>query len=145
VKRPPPSSPQKSALMGRIRQVDTLPERQVAACLRAFGVGYRKNVRSLPGSPDFAKKKREWAVFVHGCFWHQHTGCRRATAPKWNRAFWSEKFKRNRLRDAAAIRALRSSGFKVAVIWECQLPEARQKLRKILEPSGIDMSEPLDH
>ena len=66
-----------------------------------WGSPYRKNVRSLPGSPDFANKSRKWAVFVHGCFWHRHTGCRRATTPNANRDFWLAKFVANRTRDRA--------------------------------------------
>ncbi len=94
----------RSALMGRVRQRDTRPEQAVALALRSLGIAYRKNVRGLPGSPDFANKSGKWAVFVHGCFWHRHTGCRRATTPKANREFWLTKFAANRTRDARAIR-----------------------------------------
>jgi len=96
VKAPRKPDAVRAALMGRVRQKDTRPEQAVAAALRSCGAAYRKNVRGLPGSPDFADRSRKWAVFVHGCFWHRHTGCRRATTPKANRDFWLEKFQANR-------------------------------------------------
>lgn len=90
--------------------------------LRAIGIHYRRNVRGLPGSPDFANKRRRWAIFVMGCFWHQHRGCKRATVPKRNHAFWVAKFAQNRRRDAAKIRRLRALGFRVYLLWECREP-----------------------
>jgi DNA mismatch endonuclease (patch repair protein) len=135
----------RSALMGRVRQRDTRPEQAVALALRSLGIAYRKNVRSLPGSPDFANKSRKWAVFVHGCFWHRHTGCRRATTPKANRDFWLAKFATNRTRDARAIRALRAMGFRVAIIWECSVADAERRLSEVLEPRGVDVGGAVDH
>ena len=137
--QPVPTSAQKSALMGRVQQKDTAAETAVGAVLRGLGAAYRKNVRALPGSPDFANRKRRWAVFVNGCFWHGHTGCYRATAPKGNNAFWVAKFARNRARDAKAVRALRKAGFRVAIVWECQAEAAGRKLLKVLEPRRIDL------
>lgn len=131
VTRPLPSSIDKSRLMARVRHRDTGAELAVGRALRELGLAYRKDVRTLTGSPDFANAKRRWAVFVNGCFWHHHTGCRRATTPNANRAFWLEKFTRNRARDAAAVRALRSLGFTVVVVWECQLGAAQQRLSKL--------------
>jgi len=128
----------RSALMGRVRQRDTRPEQAVALALRSLGIAYRKNVRSLPGSPDFANKSRKWAVFVHGCFWHCHTGCRRATTPKANRDFWLAKFAANRSRDARVIRTLRAMGFRVAIIWECTVTDAERRLSEMLETRGVD-------
>jgi len=130
----PPDKPGdfRAALMARVRQRGTRPEQHVASALRALGVGYRKNVRSLPGSPDFANKSKRWAVFVHGCFWHRHTGCRRATIPKANQDFWLDKFAANRARDARAIRALRRMGFRVAIIWECETGDTPSRLSRTL-------------
>jgi DNA mismatch endonuclease (patch repair protein) len=130
--RPTPSSPEKSLALGKVRQKDTAAEREVASVLRSLGLSYRKNVRSLPGSPDFANRRGRWAVFVHGCYWHHHTGCDRATVPKANRAFWIEKFTRNRQRDAQSIRALRRMEFKVVLVWECDLKDARTRLQRSL-------------
>jgi DNA mismatch endonuclease, patch repair protein len=110
--------------MSRVRQHGTEAELTVAAMLRQLGIYYRLNVTSLPGSPDFANRKMKWAIFVNGCFWHQHTGCKRATVPKTNKDFWRGKFSTNRLRDARAIRELRRLGFRVSLIWECQTEDA---------------------
>lgn len=143
--RPPATSPEKSRHLGLVRQKGTAAELAVGRALRGLGVSYRKNVRGLPGSPDFANRRRRWAVFVQGCFWHRHTGCRRATVPKANRAFWEAKFARNRARDATAVKALRRMGFRVALIWECELGEAHQRLSKVLEARRVDVSEAVDH
>ena len=130
--RPPkPADPRRSALMSRVRQRGTEAELAVAAVLRQLGVGYRLNVTSLPGSPDFANRKMKWAIFVHGCFWHRHTGCKRATLPKTNQDFWRDKFLANRVRDARAIRTLRSLGFKVSLVWECQTEDSTRLLVRL--------------
>ncbi len=129
--RPTPQSPERSRLLGRVRQARTAPEEAVAALLRARGLAYRRGVRALPGSPDFANRARRWAIFVNGCFWHRHTGCRRATLPKNNRAFWAAKFAANRTRDAVAIRRLRASGFRVLVIWECEVATCGPRLDRL--------------
>jgi len=105
------------------------------------------NVRSLPGSPDFANKGKRWAIFVHGCFWHRHSGCHKATIPKANRQFWLTKFTDNRARDARAIRALRADKFRVIVVWECEIAkdELAARLSKLLESSRVKMRDPIDH
>lgn len=136
----PPSGSSHGARLARQRQKDTTPERRVASVLRQLGASYRKNVRGLPGSPDFANRRQGWAIFVHGCFWHAHRGCPRATSPKSNAAFWSEKFARNRARDAKAIALLRRQGFRVALVWECEVDAAEERLSKILKPRGVDVS-----
>ncbi len=123
----------RSALMGRVRQRGTKPETEVATALRSLGASYRSNVKTLPGSPDFANKSKKWAVFVHGCFWHRHTGCHRATTPTNNREFWLEKFATNRRRDAKSIRALRAMGYRVVIVWECDANSSAGRLSKILE------------
>jgi DNA mismatch endonuclease, patch repair protein len=116
-----PTDPTRSELMRRVRRAGTAAETSIALILNEAGMRYRKNVKSLPGSPDFANKTRRWAVFVNGCFWHHHGDCRRATTPKRNRVFWVEKFNANKTRDAAKTRALRRMGFRVMTIWECEL------------------------
>jgi DNA mismatch endonuclease (patch repair protein) len=145
VKRPVPLNPVQSALLGRVRQKGTAPELEVAHALQRFGVRYRKNVKSLPGSPDFANKTKKWAVFVNGCFWHRHRGCRRATTPTNNQAFWLEKFARNRRRDAEAIRTLRRNGINVLVVWECSTGDVAERLSKVLEPRRVNVGQPIDH
>jgi DNA mismatch endonuclease (patch repair protein) len=131
--------------MRRVRQKGTAAEAAVGRALRALGFAYRKNVRALTGSPDFANRRRRWAVFVQGCFWHRHTGCRRATTPKANQDFWLEKFTRNRARDAAAVRALRRMGFRVVLVWECRVEVAAPRLSKVLEAGRVDVPETVDH
>lgn len=138
----------RSALMARVRQKGTDAELVVAEVLTGLNRRYRKNVRSLPGSPDFANKSRRWAIFVNGCFWHHHTACRRATLPKSNGEFWREKLNNNRRRDAKAIRKLRASGYRVVVAWECETTDRATlstRLSKILETGRIDMGQTLDH
>lgn len=127
-----------SARMAGIRRAGTQIEILVGNVLRAADAHYRKNVKSLPGSPDFANKARRWAIFANGCYWHHHTGCRKATIPKRNTAFWTEKFMANRVRDARAIRALRRDGYRVVVIWECEKSVISTKLAQILEASCVD-------
>jgi DNA mismatch endonuclease, patch repair protein len=129
-----PTDPVRSALMKRVRRSGTSAELIVAKVCRALGIAYRRNVRSLPGSPDLANKSRRWAIFVNGCYWHHHTDCARATIPKRNHEFWVEKFRANRRRDAIKIRQLRADGFKVALIWECEVddePRLRIRLTQI--------------
>ena len=86
-----------------------------------MGLRYRTCVKSLPGSPDIANQRQRWAIFVHGCFWHGHAGCRLATLPKQNRAWWVEKFAANRARDARKCALLRRAGLKVLTVWQCEL------------------------
>jgi DNA mismatch endonuclease (patch repair protein) len=129
--RPVPQSPERSALLARVRRARTTSEEAVARLLRAAGLAYRRNVRTLPGSPDFANRTKGWAIFVNGCFWHHHTACRRATVPKNNRPFWSAKFVANRRRDAEKIRRLRALGFRVLVIWECEIDGCADRLARL--------------
>jgi DNA mismatch endonuclease (patch repair protein) len=120
--------------MARVRQRGTSAELTVAHVLRTLRAGYRMNVRSLAGSPDFANKKRKWAIFVQGCYWHHHTACPRATIPRTNRSFWRDKFSANRRRDARAVRTLRREGFRVVLVWECQVADA-DRLQERLQRS----------
>ncbi len=124
--------PARSALMKRVKRERTAPEERVAVILRELGIRTRRNVRSLPGSPDFANKSRRFAIFVNGCFWHGHVGCRFATTPKSNRTFWLAKLDANRARDARKLRELRRHGFKVITLWECQsVAKQTAQLRRI--------------
>jgi len=133
--RPDPAT---SARMAGIRQKGTKIETMVAIALHELCLRYRKNVKQLSGSPDFANRSRRWAIFVNGCFWHHHTGCRKATVPKSNTKFWMAKFRDNQRRDARAINRLRREGYRVVIIWECQADRIRAKLSKILEARSID-------
>jgi len=106
--------------MSRIRGADTVPELALRRALREAGIGYRIHAKGLPGRPDVAFIKARLAVFVHGCFWHRHPGCRHATTPKSNIRFWSDKFSANTSRDRRSIEALHARGWDVGVIWECE-------------------------
>ncbi|RYG86816.1 MAG: DNA mismatch endonuclease Vsr [Alphaproteobacteria bacterium] len=105
--------------MSKVRQVKTTPEELVATALREIGASYRRNVRSLPGTPDFANQSRGWAIQVHGCFWHQHD-CKRGTMPRHNQNEWRTKFQRNKARDQDVERALTARGLRVLTVWECE-------------------------
>ncbi len=105
--------------MSRIRSTNTTPERVVRALLAQLGVKYRLNVRDLPGKPDFANKRRKFAIFVHGCFWHSHENCALASDPKSNRDYWQPKLERTKARDLARLKRLKELGYRVLVIWEC--------------------------
>jgi len=117
------------------RRSDTAPERIVRRVLAAQGHRFRLANRDLPGSPDIANRARKWAVFVHGCFWHHHLGCPRATVPKRNRAWWLEKFRDNRRRDDRKVEALEALGYRVLTVWECETADERtlaRRLRRLL-------------
>lgn len=131
--RPVARDSKTSERLARQRQLSTQAERWVGWKLREFGVRYRKNVKTLPGSPDFANASKRWAVFVNGCFWHHHTNCKRATIPRNNEGFWRSKFAANRSRDARAVLDLRRRGFKVLILWECGLAASETRLRNMLE------------
>lgn len=125
-----------SLRLGRIRQRRTKPEEIVAEAIRGARLRARRRNRDLPGSPDFANRSRHFAVFVHGCFWHHHRGCYRATIPKRNRRFWIAKFRDNARRDLAAVSALRKLGFSVVVVWECETERPSAVARKIARIQG---------
>jgi len=115
--------PTRSRMMAGIRGKDTRPELMVRRALHARGFRYRLNVRSLPGTPDLVFPKRRAVVFIHGCYWHRHEGCRYATTPATNTEFWTSKFAANVARDARNVRDLRVAGWRVGIIWECALKD----------------------
>lgn len=125
-----------SRRLGKIRQKGTEPELILRRALAAEGLRFRTSARDLPGSPDLANRSALWAVWVHGCFWHHHAGCSRATIPKRNRDFWLEKFAANRLRDRRVRRKLEALGYFCATFWECELnakPKAvAEKVRRLI-------------
>lgn len=125
---------QRHRCMSQIRSRDTKPETLVRHYLYARGFRYRKNVRSLPGSPDIVLGRYRTAIFVDGCFWHGHEGCRYFRLPKTNTAFWQQKIERNRERDAADRLELRRLGWHVIRVWECQLkPAVRMSTLRSIE------------
>ncbi|OGQ25632.1 MAG: very short patch repair endonuclease [Deltaproteobacteria bacterium RBG_16_71_12] len=120
-----------SIRLGRIRQSRTAPEQAVAQALRRLDLTYRRRNHGLPGSPDFANRRAAWAAFVHGCYWHRHSGCIKATTPTRNRDFWLAKFDDNRRRDRKAVRVLRKLGFSVVVVWECECADPARLERRL--------------
>jgi DNA mismatch endonuclease, patch repair protein len=113
-------------MMSGIRGRDTSPERIVRRYLHRAGFRFRLHVRDLPGCPDIVLPKYGTVVFVHGCFWHQHSGCRYAYMPKSNREFWRTKLSGNRDRDLRHARELEILGWQVIVVWECQTRQQRE-------------------
>lgn len=110
----------RSKLMSRVRGKNTSPEIRVRKFLHQRGFRFRLHRKDLPGKPDIVLPKFNLCIFVHGCFWHQHPGCKRATIPVNNSTFWLEKFSKNQSRDAIVSQELQKLGWQVLVIWECQ-------------------------
>ena len=121
----------RSEVMSRIRGKDTGPERMVRSMLHRAGYRFRLNVAELPGKPDIVLPKYGAIVMVHGCFWHQHKGCRDGRIPKNQRKFWKKKFERNIANDQRNIRKLRRLGWRVIVVWECQLKNPEKVLARL--------------
>lgn len=109
----------RSTLMAKIRSRDTSPELRVRKAAHAAGLRFRLHRRDLPGTPDLILPRHRLAIFVHGCFWHRHPGCRRASLPATRTEFWEAKFARNVERDRTAMAALSDLGWLTLVIWEC--------------------------
>lgn len=118
-------------MMSGIRGKNTKPELVVRGYLHRAGLRFRLHRRDLPGRPDITLPKYQTVVNVHGCFWHQHPGCRFAYVPASNVGFWKEKFSGNRSRDRENDRRLRRLGWRVMTIWECQARDEK-RLRKLV-------------
>jgi DNA mismatch endonuclease, patch repair protein len=115
------SPAKRSEIMSRVRSKDTRAETIVRSFLHRLGYRFRLHSKDLPGRPDIVLPRHRAIIFVHGCFWHQHHGCPKATLPESNRERWDSKLNRNVERDKANEDALRNAGWNVAVIWECEL------------------------
>jgi DNA mismatch endonuclease, patch repair protein len=121
--------------MRAVRQRATKPELIVRSALKTLGYRFRSNDSSLPGQPDLVHREGLVAIFVHGCFWHRHKNCGRSTMPGRNVELWAEKFEANQRRDRRNIRALKTLGYHVIVIWECQVRDAdvaRTRLERLV-------------
>ncbi|HMO04420.1 MAG TPA: DNA mismatch endonuclease Vsr [Kiritimatiellia bacterium] len=115
------SKTKRAMVMSRIRSSDTKPELIVRSMLHRAGFRFVLHRRDLPGRPDIVLPKYRAVVFVHGCFWHRHKGCKSAAMPKTRKRFWTEKFAGNVLRDKRNSIALRRAGWSVIVVWECDV------------------------
>ena len=127
---------ERSAVMRAVKSTNTSPERRVRSFVHRLGFRFRLHRRDLPGTPDLVFPGRGKVIFVHGCFWHRHEGCSRATTPATNAEFWLAKLARNVARDAAQMKALKKLGWKVLVVWECQIRDEAKlasRLRRFLE------------
>lgn len=134
------SKEERSATMARVRSKNTKPEKAVRSLL--FNMGYRFRIcrSDLPGKPDIVLNKFKSVIFVHGCFWHGHTGCKNARIPKSNVEFWKSKIERNKVRFTKVERELVEQGWKILVIWECEIKnneQLRDKLEDFLNGSNI--------
>jgi len=126
-------SPRKrSSIMSAVRREGGALERRLWEILGGLGVKFSRHRRDLAGSPDVVLAAGRIAVFVHGCFWHGHPGCRRAVLPKSHVKFWSTKIASNRRRDAYVVRKLRRGGYSVVTVWGCQMADALKIGRRIV-------------
>ena len=118
--------------MSRIRSANTKPEKRVRSLLHHRGYRFRLHSRNLPGTPDIILPKYRTAIFVHGCFWHRHDGCKEASIPKTNTERWAKKFYENVKRDRQATSDLEALGWSVIVIWECELRKMDELTARVL-------------
>jgi DNA mismatch endonuclease (patch repair protein) len=134
------SKTRRSWNMSRIHGRDTVPERAVRSLLHKMGFRFRLKSRSLPGKPDVVLSRHRTVVFVHGCFWHRHRGCKLAYMPKSRVQFWERKFAANVRRDRAVARLLRDLGWNMVTVWECELsdlPRVTRRLARAISPDNV--------
>lgn len=133
------SKEQRHKCMSHIRDKNTKPEMLVRKYLFSLGFRYRINVKTLPGTPDIVLKKYNIVIFVNGCFWHGHVGCKYANLPKTNQLFWKQKIETNKKRDIEKQCQLRNLGWNIIQIWECELkPKSRiQTLEKLINTLNL--------
>ncbi len=124
------SNGNKNTRMAAIRGKDTKPETFVRKLLFSHGYRYRKNARTLPGHPDIWMRKHNTVIFVNGCFWHRHEGCKFAYKPKSNSEFWRKKFENNVQRDAENKKRYLEKGIKCLIIWECTINECKTEAER---------------
>lgn len=117
--------------MSRIRSKNTKPEQIVRSLLHRMGYRFCLYRKDLPGKPDIVLPKYKTVVFVHGCFWHRHKGCKRCTTPSTNQQYWLNKFKRNQAKDKLTLQQLKYIGWKTIIIWECEVNNI-EKMTSIL-------------
>ena len=126
----------RSEMMSRIRSKDTKPERVVRSLLHRMGLRFRLHQRVEGCKPDIVLAKHKTAIFVHGCFWHRHKGCRFAYVPKSRTEFWMTKFKANTVRDEKNERELNDAGWRVLIVWECEIRNLERLEAKLCQAFG---------
>lgn len=131
------SKEKRSQVMARVKSNDTKPEMLVRRFLHARGFRYGLHNKKLPGSPDIVLRRYKTVIFVHGCYWHGHEGCKYSHLPQSNTEFWEAKILRNRERDAANVEALQAKGWNVIQIWECDLKTKDRRERTLAELANL--------
>ena len=126
-------SEQRSRNMSAIKSKNTKPEIAVRKLLHSMGYRFRLHRKDLPGSPDIVLPKYKTVIFVHGCFWHRHENCKYASTPKTRKEFWNKKFNDNILRDKKNLEILSSLGWKIIIIWECEIRNKKINLEQIIK------------
>ena len=126
------SKKQRSRLMSKVRPKHTTPEKKVRSLLHGMGYRFRLHRKDLPGSPDIVLPKYKTVIDVRGCFWHRHQGCKKATTPSSNKSFWQKKFCNNIDRDRRNEMLLKDLGWKVLILWECELDNENDVSKKLL-------------
>lgn len=121
----------RTEIMAAVKSKNTSPEMTLRRLLHALGYRYRLHDRKLPGRPDVVFPIRKKAIFINGCFWHRHDGCRYSTTPKTRVEFWEAKFAANVSRDHRNIAALEQMGWSVAVVWQCELKQPETVLARL--------------
>lgn len=134
------SPERRSANMSVVRGRDTGPEMIVRRTAHSLGLRFRLHRRGLPGTPDLVFPKYRTVIFVHGCFWHRHDGCPKASVPKTRTEFWQAKFDRNVARDQAAVEALEEGGWRVIVIWECETRDVQALRERLVAAFGAKLA-----
>ncbi|MDQ8202437.1 DNA mismatch endonuclease Vsr [Pelagicoccus sp. SDUM812003] len=141
----------RSWIMSRVAGRNTKPERLVRSLLHRIGYRFTVNGpknKKLPGRPDIVLPARKTVIFVHGCFWHRHAGCKHATTPKSNTAYWQAKFRRNVERDRETMQALQRLGWRCMVIWECELKDIEAMTARLVSElpraDGLELPDTLD-
>jgi len=124
--------PIRSRIMSSVRGKNTNPEIEVRRVCHGLGYRFRLHRKDLPGTPDLVFPRLRKVVLVHGCFWHRHEGCPKATMPKTRRRFWEEKFLTNVERDSKNINSLQVLGYQVEIVWECETKELDKLSTKLL-------------
>jgi DNA mismatch endonuclease (patch repair protein) len=130
------SKTDRSALMGKVRGKDTKPEIVVRKIIHSLGFRFRLHRKDLPGCPDLVFASKRKVIFVHGCFWHRHKRCKRATTPQTHTDFWQSKFDANVSRDRRNLNALTKAGWESLIVWECSLKHVERlagDLRQFLD------------
>lgn len=118
------SREKRSEIMKKVKRENTRPELILRRALHAAGLRYRLHRSDLPGTPDIVIVRHRIAIFVHGCYWHRHVGCKKATMPKTKHDWWEKKFNKNVIRDEKKYADLQSLGWNVIVVWQCQIEKS---------------------